>query len=368
MENLNERNRSIDQRLEPVRVFAREIAHEFNSLLTNIRINVSLARLNANEGGKKVSAPLDDAENACDRAAKLTGQILEFSNIAPTRKKTVQIEPLLAEIVKRYCTGSGVTARLDSPEIPVHVNGVPELLVKAFDEVIKNACESMHDMGRLEVTVERTGGNSEIASVTVRDTGIGMPEKYLGRVFDPFFTTKQKGSGLGLARAFSIVKNHDGTMDIDSEMGKGSTVRVTLPTCEVPESPDIENVPAGIVSRRILIIEPEERERLFAQDVLHRAGHHTDFADDYQRAVDLFKTALESKTPFDAVIMDVEKGNCMKTVKTLYQIYPEVKTIASKRPMDGKKTSVILNYGFNDSLYKPYSEKNLRETITRLFD
>ncbi len=144
--------------------------------------------------------------------------------------------------------------------------------------------------------------------ISVQDQGVGLPEEYLPKIFEPYFTTKQRGSGLGLATAYSIVKNHQGHISVSSQLGKGSIFKVYLPACDqqiafTPPPERDRDLRRG--QGRILVMDDEAMVRQVLADMLDLLGYEGEFARDGKEALELFIKAREAGQPFAAVILDL---------------------------------------------------------------
>lgn len=142
--------------------------------------------------------------------------------------------------------------------------------------------------------------------IAVRDTGIGIPSEHFSRIFDPYFSTKQKGSGLGLATSYSIIKNHEGIITVESELGLGTTFYIYLPASphRIVKSEASGNEPMT-GSGHILIMDDEEAIREILGGMLNRLGYSVSCACDGNEAIEIYKKAKKSGSRVDAVIMDL---------------------------------------------------------------
>ena len=204
--------------------------------------------------------------------------------------------------------------------------------------------------------------------VILEDHGVGISSEHLSRVFEPYFTTKQKGSGLGLATAYSIIKNHDGYITVNSELGVGTTFSIYLPASEkrLPvEKEAIAEVPITGTGR-ILVMDDEDVIRQFLLQELTEVGYDVALSSDGAEAIDLYKQAREAGQPFDAVVLDLTVPGAMggkQTIKKLLEIDPEVKAIVSS----GYSTTDIIadaqEYGFKGVVAKPYKMADLENVL-----
>ncbi len=206
--------------------------------------------------------------------------------------------------------------------------------------------------------------------ITITDKGIGISEEHLQKVFDPYFTTKQKGSGLGLAVSYSIIKNHNGHISVESEGGVGTTFIIYLPASEkhiTEEKPSEKRHIAG--EGRILIMDDDEMVRNSIGETLITIGYETDFAQEGAEAIEKYKKAMKSSRPFDVVIMDLTIPGGMggeETIKRLREEDPGVIAIVSSGYSGDPVMANFSAYGFRDVLSKPYTPEKLSDTLHKV--
>lgn len=235
------------QKLESIGVLAGGIAHDFNNLLIGILGNISLARLNPKldpDAGKL----LGEAERAALRAKDLTVQLLTFSRGGAPVKKTLFISELLKELCTFSLRGSNARCVFQISEDLWPVNVDEGQLSQVINNLVLNAQQAMPAGGAITVAAENTIVSSldktiplekgRYVKISIIDQGIGIPKEHLSRIFDPYFTTKQKGSGLGLTVSYAIIKNHEGHISIQSEIGVGTTVTLYLPASRTAGTPE----------------------------------------------------------------------------------------------------------------------------------
>jgi CheY-like chemotaxis protein len=208
--------------------------------------------------------------------------------------------------------------------------------------------------------------------ITVSDTGVGIPEKYLAKIFDPYFTTKAEGSGLGLASVYSIIKNHDGYISVTSRVGDRTSFLIYLPASqkEVLPTKKVEGKPiAG--KGRVLVMDDEELIRDVAGRMLHKLGYGVEYARDGAEAIEMYKKARDAGMPFDAILMDLTIPGGMggrEAIQKLLEIDPDVKAIVSSGYSDDSIMSNFKKYGFSAVIAKPYVitglSKIMHEVIT----
>jgi PAS domain S-box-containing protein len=224
-------------KLESIGLLAGGIAHDFNNLLSGLFGYIDLALGNTND--PSVSKYLEKALDVFNRARDLTRQLLTFSKGGAPIRKTGNIGRYVRDSVLFALSGSSVICEFSIAEDLKECDFDENQIGQVIDNIVINAIQAMPSGGTLYVGIRNTvltsgnhvnlqEGNYIVISIT--DTGIGIPLSIINRIFDPFFTTKQNGNGLGLATCYSIIKKHDGIIHVESELGKGSTFFIYLPS------------------------------------------------------------------------------------------------------------------------------------------
>ncbi len=369
------------QKLESVGLLAGGIAHDFNNLLTVVLGNISMAKV-LSSTSDKVTARLAEAEKAALRSRELTQQLLTFaSGGAPVRRSALVTE-LLRDTVGFALSGSKVRCELtiDSALPPVEID--EGQISQVLHNLIINADQSMPEGGTIRIfctQVRSTLGEApslaqgNYVRITISDEGVGIPEEHLARVFDPYFTTKETGRGLGLASAYSIIRNHDGLITVASRTGGGTTFTIYLPaSTKEPKVKRIEDGPLEIGSGRILIMDDEEGILEIAGEILNHLGFTAEFARNGEEAAELFQRAVENGNPFQAVICDLTIPGGVggrEIVRDLHAIDPQAKMIVSSGYSNNAVMSEYRSHGFDGVIVKPYRLEEvgrvLAETLGR---
>jgi CheY-like chemotaxis protein len=205
--------------------------------------------------------------------------------------------------------------------------------------------------------------------IAVTDHGNGIPSENIDKIFDPFFSTKKKGSGLGLATAFSIARQHGGYISVDSKLGSGSTFRLYLPASTETVTPkqDTKDATTPVGKARILVMDDESAVREVAGRMLKHIGYKDiEFAVDGAEVVKLYKTAMESGEPFTVVILDLTVPGGMggeMTIRELLKIDPGIKAIVSSGYVADPVMARYKEHGFSAVVAKPYTLKHLRKGL-----
>jgi PAS domain S-box-containing protein len=367
------------EKLESIGILAGGIAHDFNNILTAILGNISLAKIYVKPDEAKVIERLTEAEKASLRAKDLTQQLLTFSKGSAPVKKLTSISELIKDSAGFALRGSNVRCEFSIPDDlwPVEVD--EGQINQVINTLIINADQAMPEGGVIKVRAENimaeeTRGlalkSGRYIKLSIKDQGIGITMDSLPKVFDPYFSTKHKGSGLGLATAYSIIKNHDGQIIVESELGAGTTFYVYLPASE-KEIVTREEVEERLLvgKGKVLLMDDEEIVRKVAGEMLKSIGYEVSFARDGAEAIELYKEARKSSKPFDVVVMDLTVPGGMggkEAIKRLLEIDPEVKAIVSSGYSNDPIMADFKKYGFSGVVAKPYKVKELSKTLHRV--
>nr|HID60014.1 response regulator [Desulfobacterales bacterium] len=367
------------QKLESVGILAGGIAHDFNNILMAILGNISMAKVFA-KPGDKVFERLSEAEKASLRARDLTQQLLTFSRGGRPVKKQVSISELIQDSVSFALAGSDVGCEFSLPDNlwPVEVDDGQ--ISQVINNLVINADQAMPEGGIIKVRGENITVDKDhplpvkegrYVKVSIEDQGIGIPKEHLSKVFDPYFTTKQKGSGLGLATSYSILKNHGGYISVESELNVGTIFHIYLPALReglIPEKEVEEEVP--IAGRgRVLVMDDEDIVREVAGDMLTQLGYEVESAKDGVEAIELYKKAMEAGKSYDVVILDLTVPGGMggkEAIQRLLEIDPEVKGVVSSGYSNDPIMAEFRRYGFTGVVAKPYRIKDLSEVLARI--
>jgi signal transduction histidine kinase/CheY-like chemotaxis protein len=366
------------QKLESIGVLAGGIAHDFNNILTAILGNISLAKIYS-EGGDRAGERLTEAEKACLQAQALTQQLLTFSKGGAPVKKVLSVSQLVSDSSLFALRGSNVRSEMSVPDDLWTVEADEGQIGQVIGNLVINADEAMPLGGVIHVQAENVTmtasdglpiRDGKYVRVSVTDYGVGIPQEILPRIFDPYFTTKQKGSGLGLTTAYSIVKNHDGLITVESRPGVATTFHVYLPASEKEEEPRQDSEEQLIRGKgRILLMDDEETIRDLAAEMLSLMGYEVVLAEHGAEAIDLYKSARISSRPFDAIIMDLTVRGGMggrEAIEILSKIDPNIKAIVSSGYSSDPIMADYGKYGFSGVAAKPYTASELGEILSKV--
>jgi PAS domain S-box-containing protein len=357
------------QKMEAVGMLAGGIAHDFNNLLTIIT-GYSQLIFNGLQAGDPNRHSAEQIVKAGERAAELTRQLLAFS-----RRQVLQPKVLDLNLLRRLI-GEHIDLRLVlDPELS-RVSASPGQLEQVLMNLVVNARDAMPDGGTLTILTENT--NLKEAStgqllaakagphvmLAVSDTGHGMDAATRARVFEPFFTTKHagKGTGLGLSTVFGIVKQSGGSLDVRSEPGKGTTMKIYLPAVDQPVAAEAEMVKrAGVRGHEtILVVEDDEMVRRLVRQTLEQEGYRLM---DAPEPVEACRIAEAFKGPIQLLITDVVMPNSSgrELAAQIVHRRPETKVLY----MSGYADLAFVNRGAEPSnfLQKPFTPATLTQQV-----
>lgn len=379
--HLLEEERLKTQKLESIGTLAGGIAHDFNNLLQGIFGYISMAKMTINEKEKSL-AMLEQAEKALHQSVNLTTQLLTFSKGGKPVKKLVDLRPLIEGSAKFTLSGSRSDIRMNIPEDLWLVDADGGQLGQVIQNIVLNADQAVPVGGTVVVSAANIAdadallppglARGDYVVIMIRDTGVGIPEQYLSRIFDPYFTTKEKGSGLGLATSYSIIRNHGGMIDVTTKSGEGTAFAIYLPA-------SVGKVRTETAARtkettrsraaKILVMDDEELIRNLSGVLLRELGHDVEVAPHGQETLEKYQAALAAGQPFDLVILDLTIRGGMggaETLRKLLEIDTGVKAIVSSGYSDDAIIAEYLSNGFKGYLKKPYNVDELRDALSIL--
>jgi nitrogen-specific signal transduction histidine kinase/ActR/RegA family two-component response regulator len=375
------------QKMESVGQLAAGVAHDFNNMLTIIQGHSGM--LLAKSGEK---AELFESAQAiyfaAERAANLTRQLLMFSRKNVMQPKLVDLREIVGHLTKMLERLLGETIRLEfhpPAEMPM-VTADTGMIEQIIMNLAVNARDAMPAGGALSIStrqVELTDADVQshpearqgsFVCLAVTDTGCGMDKETMARIFEPFFTTKEvgKGTGLGLATVYGITKQHDGWIDVQSDVGKGTTFSVFFPATSKPvEAKAAQTTPAAEVlggNETILIVEDEPVLRDMAHVILKDCGYQILEAKSGREALTVWD---HHRARIDLVLTDVvmpEGISGMDLAQKLIATKPNLKVVfASGYSMENLDTAFVRDSraGF---LQKPYTHLTLAQAVREALD
>ncbi|MEI6127774.1 MAG: ATP-binding protein, partial [Pseudomonadota bacterium] len=377
------------KKLETMGTFSAGIAHDFNNLLTGVLGYITLAMDYSNKPPRAMEF-LGEAEKIIFKAKDLTSNFLMLSGAGIEYKNTAEPCKLIKEAAELKLKGSNVHCEFTLSEERCEVLLAATLLHRIISNVVENAKEAMPDGGGLNIKAEYIAYNEvektlplkegRYLCVNISDTGLGISCENLSRIFDPYYSTKQrgvqKGMGLGLAVAQSIITRLNGYIKVESREGRGTDVFIYLPAAARPpgsdekkEEPEAGKIASAAGSKKILFMDDEEALRITVNLLLKQVGYDVDAAANGEEALQKYVQARDAGSPFDAVILDLSVVGGMggvETIKKLLEVDPQVKGIifsgyAADPVMDNYE-----KYGFKGSLVKPAARAQIVEALKKI--
>jgi signal transduction histidine kinase len=305
------------QKMEVIGQMTGGVAHDFNNLLTAVLGNLELAIRRCKD--ENIRRYLEGATQAAQRGAKITSQLLAFSRTQRLQTEPIDLNAIVTAMGDLLFRTIGATVRIETilERSLWPATADRSQIESVILNLAVNARDAMPDGGRLTIVTANVphGDRSKPAelppgdhvSVCVKDTGIGMTEEVLGKAFEPFFTTKPVGSGtgLGLSQVYGIAKQTGGTVAIDTQVGRGTTVRVYLPRATaapaVRPADESQNVPLRKHDATILVVDDDRDVRQLAVSCLENLGYQVLAAAGGQAAVDI----AASDARIDMVLIDI---------------------------------------------------------------
>ncbi len=365
-------------RLESVGVLAGGIAHDFNNILTTVIGNLSIAQLDvtADSGLGKV---VREAERAALKAKDLTQQLLTFAKGGEPIREAVHLEEVIREMTGFALHGSNVRAEFNLADDLWLADVDKGQIGRVVQNLVINAAQAMPEGGRVHISatnealdrgLRRKLRPGRYVRIQIKDTGVGIKPDHLGRIFDPYFSTKQAGSGLGLSAAYSIVNKHQGVLDVESELGVGTTFSIWLPVAigarrEDGESEDNSEEP---LRGRVLFMDDEESIREMIVNLLGRLGLEVEVTADGEALVAAYRREFERGMPPDLVLTDLTVPGGMggkAAMEALLRIDPQVRAVVSSGYSSDPIMANYRDYGFCGMVAKPYKLPELRRVLRK---
>ncbi len=374
------------QKLTSIGTLAGGIAHDFNNILMGVFGNIEIARMKL-EPGHEVYGFIDNAYTALGRATKLTKQLLTFARGGDPLLEAVDLQAILKTSVRFNLSGSNVKAHFDLPDNLWQVKADRGQIDHVIANLVINAKQAMPEGGTIYVTAMNISDikkpsapllSGDFVRLTIRDEGIGISSKDIGRIFDPYFSTKDTGSGLGLATVHGIIKKHGGHISVESTLDTGTIFTLYLPAernsgrSHTPDNTrEISEGKGPKSSGRILIMDDEEMVREVAGAMLKQFGYEFEFATEGKEALEKYRTAMKHGKAFDAVIMDLTIPGGMggrEAIRQLLEIDGRARAIVASGYSTDPVMAHFSQYGFSGRVVKPFSMDDLKKVIEQVMN
>ncbi len=366
-------------KMEAIGTLAGGIAHNFNNLLMGILGRASLMSLEV-DGSEPLNEHIQAIHDYTKSAVDMTNQLLGFVRGGKYEVKPIELNQLVTDSANMF----GRTRK----EIRIHIKAAPDLIVVEADRsqieqvllnLYVNAWQAMPTGGELSLAISAVRMNEKLCSahnlevgrfakISVTDTGIGMNRETRQRIFDPFFTTKDKsaGTGLGLASAYGIIKNHGGIISVDSRINEGTTFNIYIPLSD-KQLASTHTAPQKITqgSATILLIDDEQMILDVSGAMLIKLGYSVLKAESGLRAIEIVQ---DKGTAIDLIILDMimPEMDGGLTFDHIRRVRPEIPVILSSGyTLDGQAAEIMAR-GCNGFIQKPFTVQNLSQKIQEI--
>jgi len=357
------------QKMESLGSLAGGVAHDMNNVLGAI-LGMASTQIEATPENTPAHRALGTIIKAAERGGRVVRGLLSFARRSPAQEQEVNINDILREEVHllERTTLAKVALELDlAPDLRA-MRGDGSALNYALMNLCVNAVDAMPDQGKLILRTRNLDGDR--IEVQVEDNGAGMPPEVLERALDPFFTTKAdgKGTGLGLSLVYSTVKAHQGTLDIQSEPGKGTCVRLTFPALAGVPTDDGLQVQSGplrsAVGLKVLLVDDDELIRSSMESVLEALGHTGILASSGEEALAL----LERGTTPDLVVLDMNMPGIggAGTLPRIRARWPRLPVLLATGRADQAAQDLVDAHAVASLLSKPFSIREFQESLEGL--
>ncbi len=370
------------QKIDSIGNLAGGIAHDFNNILAAILGSASIMRRHLPED-HEFAKYFEIIEGAAHRGSSLTRQLLTFARKTENVVRPVDIHKLIDQtlvLFERGVTKEIHVERRFAQEV-IGVNADEGQIQQALLNILLNARDAMPNGGRVTITTTTTMVDAHtiahlssvrpgrFAAITITDTGIGMDEKMRSRVFEPWFTTKESGTGLGLSVVYGVVQSHGGFINLESDVGRGTSFTIYLPVSDQPvrmvEQKRRARLPRG--SEHILLIDDEVSVCEIAKDMLSGLGYTVMYVHDGKAGVEFYRTRRAS---IDLVLMNMNMPlmGGRETFRQLRSINPEVPILIVTGHGKAVVDEVSWASEISGYLQKPFQLEDLAAKVRAVLD
>ena len=369
------------QKMEAIGTLAGGIAHDFNNLLMGAQGNISLMLLDIDSSHPHYER-LKSIEKQIQSGAKLTSLLLGYARKGKYDVTTLNLNQLVEETSDAFGrTRKEITIYRELAEDLFAIEADYVQIEQVLLNLFINAVDAMPGGGKLVLKTMNVDHNNmrgklydpkpgDYVLLMVTDTGMGMDKETLERIFDPFFTTKEmgRGTGLGLASVYGIIKGHGGYVDVDSKEGHGATFSIFLPASEKRVRKPVKSADRVIRGGgTVLLVDDEEVILEVSQDLLKAMGYRVLLAKDGKEALEIFK---KNQDVIDIVVLDMVMPNMGggEAYDSMREIKPDIKVLLSSGfSVDGEATE-ILERGCDGFIQKPFTMKELSAKIREILE
>ena len=363
-------------KLEALATLAGGLAHQFNNALSAITANVDFIEMDLS-GDKYITQLTRPIKSSALRMAQLTNQLLAYARGGKYHAETMSLSDFVRETLPliEHTIDPGVRVETDLPTGIMSIEADFTQIRTILSAVLQNASEALEGRGSIRISTKNETFDAAYVELhpglktgpytclIIEDNGKGMDEETLTRIFEPFFSTKFQGRGLSMAAVYGIVENHDGSISVESELGKGTSVRICFPAVEArAEAPETPKTALSKGYKTILLIEDEEMIMDVGRRILQRIGYRVLEAGTGKEAINLARTF---DGDIDLAVLDIILPDMHGKIiyEYLMQLRPDLKVlICSGYALDGPAREII-DSGADGFIQKPFSIDALSQTI-----
>lgn len=370
------------QKMEALGLIAGGIAHDFRNIMAIILGAAEMLQMDPSE--EDFERFLNMIVSSVHRGNAITERILEYARAEKPKFQSIPAAEYLEKIeeITAHTLPKNIDIRVEEPGQDLQILGDPGQLQQVLLNLCINAADAMPQGGEITLAVEtapmslarkyRPHSQSHYASFRVKDTGVGMDDEVQERMFEPFFTTKEggDGTGLGLATVYSIVQQHNGWIDVESEAGVGTTIRVGIPVAREEISED-HHAPAietnDSFGDTILVVEDEPELRELITHLLTTKGYTVAVATNGKEAMEIYNSDPDSiGLVLTDLKMPVMSGNELE--QYIHSHDPSMKMIAITGSLGLKNDKEVSREGFDEVIEKPFEVLEVLRIIQHTYD
>ena len=349
------------QKMESLGILAGGVAHDMNNVLGAI-LALASAQQTFQPEGSPLRQAFETIASAANRGGRMVKSLLNFARQSPAEVLDVDLNQVLREDVTllERTTFAHIQLKLDLEERLPHIQGDPGNLAHAIMNLCVNAVDAMASDGTLTLRTRRTAAGR--VQVQVQDTGCGMSPEVLKRAMEPFYTTKEvgKGTGLGLAMVFSIMQAHQGTLDLESEPGRGTVVTLEFPASAQPAAPlpaARKGQPRDTAHLQVLLVDDDELIRSSTRILLEALGHGVTAVDSGEEALRVL--AGGSRPNLVLLDMNMPGWGGAGTLPRLRALLPELPVLLTTGRADQTALDLVAANPPMACLPKPFTVEDL---------
>ena len=368
------------QRLETAGRIAGQVAHDFNNLLGPLVAYPDFIRESLPDDHKAIPF-LNDMETAADQIADINQQLLTLGRRGHYNQEPLNLNQVIIQVVNRLKPlPDTLVVETNLDKNLLNIKGGASQIYRVVANIITNACDATQNIGQLAIKTENYYADmnsvqfgrvpkGEYVKLTISDTGCGIPENIKPRIFDPFFTTKttdkRRGSGLGLSVAHAVVEDHNGYIDLESTVGKGTAFYIYFPiTREAIETDITDEIVGG--SESILVVDDDQVQQDVTVKLLLKLGYRANAVSSGEKAIEFIK-----ENPQDLLILDMimpEGIDGAETYRKALKISPSQKAIIVSGFAESERAEMALKLGAATFIRKPLTLKTIASAVRKELD